>query len=279
MPLLADWVEHDFTIVACRDCPHHYLDPAPTEESLELYYGADYFAADHTAPANQRPELSAADRFFFATCRWPPVRRGRLLDVGCGNGKYLLWARRLGLEVEGFDRARYPLASGAEEIPVHLGELTSSDLPAATFDVVTMWWMLENTPRPLDHLRAARRLLKPGGYLLVGVCNYGCPEARLFGGYWHHLVLPEHLSFFTPRSLVELVRRAGFERLRLRHHPLSFDSSMSLAALAEHRLGLRLPLAHPALRLALVPAGVLKAWLRLSGNIGLLARRPVAEAA
>jgi hypothetical protein len=66
MPILRDLLETDLLIVACGNCGHHYLNPAPDEASFDAYYGDDYFMADDSSPANQQGSLSGADRFFFA---------------------------------------------------------------------------------------------------------------------------------------------------------------------------------------------------------------------
>jgi len=275
MPVLRDWLDRDLTVATCGDCGHHYLNPAPDEASFEAYYADDYFSADDTSPANQEPTLTAADRFFFRTCRMPPVPAGRLLDVGCGNRKYLLWCARQGYEAEGFDRRLYPAAAGSEALTVRTGDFLDNGMEAEGYDLITLWWMLENVPRPVEILRECHRLLRPGGHLLVGVTNYGSPDARFWGSYWHHLVLPEHLSHFTPASLSDAVARAGFAKSRIRHHPLSFDSLLSAGAWVEHRLGVRLPVHSTPARLASLPFGFVKAFLRCSGNITALARKDV----
>ena len=93
----------------------------------------------------------------------------------------------------------------------HLGSLPHPDIPAASFDAVTMWHSLEHVPRPLDVLRAAASALRPGGILVVGVPNFASWSSRHFHQDWFGLALPRHLTHFTPATLGQMVESAGFQ--------------------------------------------------------------------
>jgi SAM-dependent methyltransferase len=91
---------------------------------------------------------------------------------------------------------------------------TASAALAGGFDAVVFQHSLEHVAEPIDDLRAARELLRPGGILLVSLPNFGSWYARRFGADWFHLDLPRHRSHFTARGLETLVRRAGLELSR-----------------------------------------------------------------
>jgi SAM-dependent methyltransferase len=90
------------------------------------------------------------------------------------------------------------------------GTLPHPELAAQSFDVITMWQALEHVHAPLEVLRAAHRLLAPGGKLVVEVPNIDSLPFRWFGRAWFGLDLPRHLTHFAPQTLVQMVEKAGF---------------------------------------------------------------------
>jgi SAM-dependent methyltransferase len=141
---------------------------------------------------------------------------GRLLDVGSGKGAFLAAARDAGWDVLGVEFA----AEAAEAaratfgIDVIVGDFLAIR-PLGTFDVVTMWHVLEHVRDPMGALVHAADSLKPDGRLVVSVPNIESLQARLGGEDWFHLDLPRHLFHFTPRSLATLVEGAGFRVERI----------------------------------------------------------------
>src|SRR5207248_758081 len=91
-----------------------------------------------------------------------------------------------------------------------VGSLPHHELRQESFDVITMWHALEHVHDPLDVLRQARRLLAPGGKLVVAVPNIDSLPFRWFGHAWYGLDLPRHLTHFSAWTLKLMLQRAGF---------------------------------------------------------------------
>jgi SAM-dependent methyltransferase len=210
-----------FAVVECLDCGFKFTNPAPTAESMRLYYPDDYEALV--------PErLGLSEKIYYRLFRGLGARApGTLLDVGCGNGKYLYFMRERGWNCSGQDLGRVP-AFVEKDFPIFRSELSAAPIPAASFDAITLWWSIEHMRDPLAQLKACRRLLKDGGRLAIATSNVDSVEARLFGRYWHHLDVPEHYSQFTPATLAAMVEKAGFRVRSLRHDALTFGFSRSL---------------------------------------------------
>lgn len=274
MPILKDVLDVPMRIVRCLGCGHDYLNPAPTDASLAAFYNESYFAADESSPENQNHDLSLAERVYFFLCRRPLRKDGRLLDIGAGNRKYLLWARGRGYEVGGFDGYCYPCAAGAEDIPMSYGDFETAAVPGAPFDIITMWWVIEHVRRPQAFLEKALSLLGPGGEIVVATTNYAALDARFWGDYWHHLVLPEHLSQFHMDSLVRVMEAAGFRITRKSYDVMSFDTTMSLWEFCRYRLGFRLPLENLVVKAASLPFGWIRSLMGTSGLITVHGARP-----
>lgn len=100
---------------------------------------------------------------------------------------------------------------------VILGTLETVVLEPAQFDVITLWHVLEHLHNPVDYLRICRRLLKPSGQLVVELPNFDCLQSRVFRNNWYALMVPEHLSHFSPRTLPVVLQLAGFENIQILH--------------------------------------------------------------
>lgn len=159
--------------------------------------------------------------------RYRPVPgRSHLLDVGCGTGEFLRQAREAGWDVLGAEIAQEAVrAAHAAGLQVRVGSLVTLGLPEASFNVVTFWDVLDLVPDPVEQAREARRLLVPGGVLLLRVRNLTFHSAvyrlsRLVGR-WPRLALPlkkqyvfHHLSF-NSRTLRRTLAEAGFRRIEI----------------------------------------------------------------
>lgn len=96
-------------------------------------------------------------------------------------------------------------------------ELERAGYEENTFDAVIMWHVLEHLPHPEKTLAEIRRILKPGGRLILAVPNFGSLQSQRTGNDWFHLDLPRHLYHFTPETLQRLLTCNGFHSESVRH--------------------------------------------------------------
>jgi 2-polyprenyl-3-methyl-5-hydroxy-6-metoxy-1,4-benzoquinol methylase len=203
-------VPRTFNLLRCPHCGLVMTSPRLGRAELEEYYRPEYWGrvnADDPAwvRRDQASRTSFLERF---------RQGGRILDVGCGLGLFLLaldparWDR-YGLEVmpAAYREARRRL--GHDRIVTE--ELSAAVLIGEQFDVVTLWDALEHLPDPAQALKQAFRLLRPGGLLLVRSPNFASYLARHFGADWYELSLPYHLSHFTPATLTRMLEASGFK--------------------------------------------------------------------
>jgi predicted SAM-dependent methyltransferase len=116
----------------------------------------------------------------------------------------------LGMDSEGVEPSRYAATKATEAgFKVTCGLLHDAAFPDASFDAVSMFHVLEHTPQPIEVLRECRRILKPGGELVIGVPNFDSLVFALVGKGWVGLQLPSHVQHFTPNSLRDAAVRAG----------------------------------------------------------------------
>ncbi|MGH8069660.1 MAG: class I SAM-dependent methyltransferase [Candidatus Entotheonellia bacterium] len=147
------------------------------------------------------------DRHF----RHLPAPQGRLLDVGCGNGDFLVTARSLGWEPWGIDPDREAVAAArAAGLRVAQGGFPNTGMPEGYFDAVTMNHVIEHLHDPVGALREMRRVLKPGGTIWIATPNLNSLGTRHYGGNCLSLDPPRHLVLFTTGSLKVACAHAGF---------------------------------------------------------------------
>ena len=165
--------------------------------------------------------------------------------AGCCCGEF----QKLGWEVSGTElsdsAARY--AREMLKFPVHLGRLADLHLPDNCYDAIVLWHVLEHLLDAGDILAEVRRLLRPGGVLLVGVPNFGSIEVRLTRNKWFHLDVPRHVTHFTPASLEHTLSAAGLKIRRTSYFAPEYDC-FSFIQSALNLLGFRHNLLYMLLR-------------------------------
>ncbi|MBI5071147.1 MAG: class I SAM-dependent methyltransferase [Deltaproteobacteria bacterium] len=247
-----DYVSGDaFEVCACAACGLAVTLPQPAPPEMGRYYPPAYYgsagARRFPGPVEwlQRRLYGSRARAVEALAGGRP---GRVLDVGCGPGWLLDAFRRRGWEPVGTELSEASAARArALGLPVHVGPLESWPWPEGHFDAVTLWHVLEHWPDPRLPIERLARLLRPGGVLLVGVPDFGSPEARLARAGWFHLDVPRHLVHLTPASLGQLLSREGLAVRRTSTFAPEYDA-FSLLQSALNRLGLRHNLLYDLLR-------------------------------
>lgn len=217
----------DFAMHECLGCGALHVVPQPTPEQLGGFYEESYYGGSphkFIGPVARLVSLFQGGRARRLSRHLSPP--ARVLDVGCGNGAFLVRLQQRGFEVEGTELTRFAVERVPPEsgIPVHVGDLRELDLPSDHYDAVTMWHVLEHVRDPRATCEAVARVLRPGGYFLMALPNVASWQASLFGMHWFHHDPPRHLFGLNPRSLSLLLSRHGFDLLRLDTFSLDHDS-------------------------------------------------------
>ena len=140
----------------------------------------------------------------------------RLLEIGCGNGDQLEFLQELGWQVEGLDPDPVAVAAvAARGLTVHAGSLEKQCFPDRQFDALVSSHVIEHVHDPVGLLRECRRILTPGGRLVVITPNTASWGHRWFRESWLHLDPPRHLHLFNVVSLRRAAEEAGLTVCRL----------------------------------------------------------------
>ena len=207
------FVKNGFPHVQCETCEIVYVTPILREEALSEFYEEESSWTEVLFSAEQVDLDQKKFQYGLDLIQgYGPL--GELLDVGCGPGFFLEAARERGWQVAGMEMNERCVERLQElNIPVHTEPLEEAVLPEAVFDCVTMWEVLEHLREPGTALAQIRRLLRPGGVLLICVPNFGSlvnrilhEKAGTFAGY-------SHINFFEAATLKQMQEEAGFEVL------------------------------------------------------------------
>lgn len=211
---------------ACTDCGAIFMHPMPTPEIIKGFYPADY---DIYEPDARPPKLSWWKRLalshrhgyrhlsgsggflaplvslFFGSDAPQYVAGGTLLDVGCGNGRFLSSMRALGWKVQGVEFSADGLSACRKaDLPVHHGDLASAAFPDQSFDVITVRHVIEHIPQPQAFFAELSRVLKRGGQLIVETPNSRALGRQWLSVNWFANEVPRHLFLYGRDNLVRL---------------------------------------------------------------------------
>lgn len=203
-------------VVRCPECGHRYVWPTPSAEHLAAIYDQEYYHGQHGSGGyGDYAALAVARRRMFGRHlerMHAIIAPGRVLDVGCATGDFLILARERGWEPLGVDPSPARQQAQAAGLAIRGHTIHDADIAPGSLDLITFWDVLEHLPDPLADLRRAHQLLAPGGVVAATVPNAGSAAARLSGRRWFgYKTAGEHLQFFTAATLRRTFAAAGFD--------------------------------------------------------------------
>ncbi|MBN1383314.1 MAG: class I SAM-dependent methyltransferase [Elusimicrobia bacterium] len=225
-------------VVRCRRCGLTYINPRPPMENILttfVYSGIgseqNYDKINISKDKIYRSALKKiSSRLPIADYRLP-----RLLDIGCSNGYFLQLARSRGFDVYGVEPSKLAVSLARKSLGtqndslgrdrVFEGTLKQANFPSEYFDVITLWDMFEQVSDPSGEIDEIKRILKPGGLILIRVRNMSFHLiVYRFQKYIGFLVTSPaimHLYGFTPVTLKKMLIKAGFRGICMRDSPLT----------------------------------------------------------
>lgn len=225
------------TLYECATCGLLHLDPCLSPEAMSKAYASNEsltalhsFHEGYYDYGDLKQKSQTLADFNQALERLERLNRGkgRLLDVGAGNGFFMAAAKARGWEVEGCDTSRQNVNLAREKfgLTVHQGTLATLELEKESYDVISFWDVIEHFPNPHAPLHRAKQLLKTGGFILAGVPN----QRSLLNGLalWSYrmsfglirkgidqVYFLEHVAYYERATLQRLMQHSG---LTLKDH-------------------------------------------------------------
>lgn len=202
-------------LVRCNQCGLQYLTPRLKSDVVITGYSE---GSDETFVSQAEGRERTFDKNLDLIERYRP-QKGRILDVGTAGGSFLHVAKQRGWNVAGCEPNKWMTEWSKDHygLDVVPGTIFDMSLDDASFDVVTLWDVLEHVPDPRKTLEECRRVLKPGGLLIVNYPDIGSLVSRLMGRRWVFL-LSIHLYYYTVDTIKDILNQTGFTTLKTKNH-------------------------------------------------------------
>jgi len=200
-----EWGRH----VRCKNCHLIYMNPMEKVHKTNEYYCK---AKNTHAPTIRECYLSTAKSQVRLIQKY--ARGTNLLDIGCAQGFFLFSASKAGYTTKGIEISQDAAAYAIKEFGLDVEAKPFEELrfPENSFDVVTLWQVLEHVPYPLMVLKEVYRILKPGGLVVASTPNIeGIPAKILRKKWWDIKRL--HINQFTTKTLADILHNAGFKKM------------------------------------------------------------------
>jgi 2-polyprenyl-3-methyl-5-hydroxy-6-metoxy-1,4-benzoquinol methylase len=219
--------QEKFDIVQCTNCNFLFTDPIPKIEHLYRYYDSP----EYTSHGLKKPSLTGR---IYQIIRKINIKNkynlinkhqndGHILDVGCGTGELLKYFKNKGWSATGIEPADVARDYAIEKHGLDVyAEAKLLEFNNDTFDVISMWHVLEHVYHLNDRLEQLKRVLKTNGYLVIAVPNIESYDAAYYGQYWAGLDVPRHLYHFSKQTLSRLISNHKFEIISM--YPMIFDA-------------------------------------------------------
>jgi 2-polyprenyl-3-methyl-5-hydroxy-6-metoxy-1,4-benzoquinol methylase len=199
--------------------------PQPEEKNLAKYYESD----DYISHTDGKRSLFEKVYHFVKTIALKSKlnlindlqpSKGKLLDIGAGTGDFLALAKQYGWNTTGVEPSE-KAKSIALKKGVSFVENTNL-LDENSFDLISMWHVLEHVPNLEEQIKELKRLLKPNGTILIAVPNFNSYDAKQYGTFWAAYDVPRHLWHFSKTAIRMLFEK---EELKLEKVlPMKFDA-------------------------------------------------------
>ncbi len=214
-----------YDIFFCNKCVIGITIPVPSPEELTGLYSSDSYRATSGVKFNRLLERLV---YLFRLRRKRRIekyiKKGRILDIGCGRGLFLSLMRSCGWEVTGteFNSETASYASRAYGVDVKTGDPSEWGFPDGSFDVITINHALEHIRDPGEIISTCKKLLRKGGLLVIAVPNISSLQAAAGKSAWFHLDIPYHLYHFSEEGLAGLLQKSSYHISRTRRFELEY---------------------------------------------------------
>ncbi|MBM6500801.1 class I SAM-dependent methyltransferase [Flavobacterium macrobrachii] len=198
--------------------------PKPSLEKLPSYYESDDYIS-HTD--GKRSVFEKMYHFVKGIALKKKLKlinsqsqKGKLLDIGAGTGDFLAVANSDGWQTVGIEPS-----TKAKEIAIKKGVNFAQDfasLESNSFDIITMWHVLEHVPNLEEYISELKRLIKSSGTIIIAVPNFKSYDAKYYGEFWAAFDVPRHLWHFSKTAIQKLFAKQNLKLVEVL--PMKFDS-------------------------------------------------------
>jgi len=217
----------NYSILKCNTCGLHLTNPVPETGKLHTYYKSKKYYSHQNNSYSLMSVIYNLARNYAIKKKYRLIKKyfltGKILDYGCGSGDFLLYLNRKGWNTYGLEpdiNARSMALSKDIRVAADINELLS--VTNDSFDVVTMWHVLEHIPDFVKVLNDLLNIMKKKSILVIAVPNNNSWDANYYKKYWAAWDVPRHLFHFNKENMKMLGEKLNLQLINV--SPMSFDS-------------------------------------------------------
>ena len=203
--------QEDFQIYECLKCGLLFTEPRPEKSVIGKYYKSDEYYSHQENKTGFIPKLyesvksvNLKKKYKMAT---EGIAKGRVLDIGCGVGDFLHTMEQNGWDAVGIEPSEDAKAIAKKRIKAQIFDTEAQEtLPDNSFDLITMWHVLEHVDDLHWQLKQLEHLIKPNGRVVIAVPNYKSYDGDFYKEKWAAYDVPRHLNHFNQEALVKLFK-------------------------------------------------------------------------
>lgn len=215
----------EFELLLDTDLELLKTHPQPSAEKLGRYYESDDYISHTDGKRSLFEKLyhavkQKALRDKIKLIQGFQPQKGKLLDIGAGTGDFLAVAKASGWDITGIEPSEKAKSIAKGKGVVFAESLAA--IPDHSYDVITMWHVLEHVPDVEAQITELKRIMKPDGVIIIAVPNFKSYDAQYYGKFWAAYDVPRHLWHFSKTAIEKLFARQGIQLIEIL--PMKFDS-------------------------------------------------------
>ena len=216
-----------FEVWQCNNCMLRFTQDIPDEKNISSYYqSSDYISHSNTSKGLVNKLYHTVRSFTLQSKRKlieKNAGKGRLLDIGAGTGAFALTMKKAGWNVTALEPDETARTNAKKDFDIELLPTENLfGLQPNSFDVITLWHVLEHVHELHKYLDTFYSLLRESGTLIIAIPNYTSHDAKTYAENWAAYDVPRHLYHFSPKSMNMLLKKHNFKLLHQK--PMWFDS-------------------------------------------------------
>ena len=220
--------QEEFEILECEDCKLLFTSPCPAPDKIGNYYKSeDYLSHNEEKKGlfariyNKVKKINIKNKFKIATSSQQSAVS--ILDIGCGVGDFLLYAKEKGCNVTGIEPSEDARKIAEKKLDCKISSPEElQNIPDNSFDIITMWHVLEHVADLKTEIHHLQRILKKDGRLVLALPNYKSYDAEYYKDKWAAYDVPRHLSHFSQTSIKNIFKETNLQLIDIK--PLKWDS-------------------------------------------------------
>ena len=211
--------KEDFHICECLNCGLQYTMPRPDKDHIGAYYKSEEYYSHQENTKGFIPKLyervkkvNLKHKYQLAAKNLPT---GKMLDIGCGVGDFLHTAEEHGWECVGVEPSEEAKAIAQKRTKAKIVSSEALEqIPDESFDVITMWHVLEHVDQLKWQVIQLQRLVKISGRVVIALPNYKSYDGQFYKEHWAAYDVPRHLNHFNKTVLTKIFKTSGLELVK-----------------------------------------------------------------